>query len=95
MSVASFLGAGSNGGEPTSKGECMQKDHICKPAIQVWCRNRLKDSCEDCHYERLEPETLGNWELPPELPPLRELLALPARERLAFIYLVLYYRQVS
>ena len=66
--------------------------HIC-----VWCRNRGQEVClERCQaegrYRYLEPELLAEWETPPELPSFREMVDLPARERLALIYLDAHYR---
>lgn len=65
-------------------------------SICVWCRNREQEVCvERCRqegkYRYLEPEPLAHWELPPELPPFRELVELSAGERLAVIYLRAYY----
>jgi len=62
----------------------------------IWCSNQFRDVCvrecqRQCHYQYLEPEEIESWETPPKLPSFRELLALPAEERLAIIYLVLYY----
>jgi hypothetical protein len=66
--------------------------------ICVWCRNKTVDVClalcqPEGRYRYLEPETLADWESIPELPPFPELLDLPASERLALVYLSLYYRQ--
>ncbi len=66
-------------------------------SICVWCRNREQEVCvERCRqegkYRYLEPEPLAHWELPPELPPFRELMELSAGERLALIYLNAFYR---
>ena len=52
------------------------------PAICAWCGNKNQEGCvERCQAERqycyLEPATLHEWELPPELPPFR-VLAHPA-----------------
>jgi hypothetical protein len=68
------------------------------PAICAWCGNKNQEVCvERCQgehqYRYLEPATLHDWESPPELPPFRVLMALPAIERLALIYLVAAYRQ--
>jgi hypothetical protein len=68
------------------------------PAICAWCGNKNQEVCvERCQAERqyryLEPTTLHDWELPPELPPFRVLMALPAIERLALIYLATAYMQ--
>ena len=66
--------------------------------ICVWCRNRSVDVClEKCrdegHYRYLDPDTLERWEGGPTLPPFRELMDLSAAERLALIYLSVYYRE--
>jgi hypothetical protein len=68
------------------------------PAICAWCGNKNQEVCvEHCQAERqyryLEPATLPDWELSPELPPFRVLMALPAIERLALIYLAAAYIQ--
>lgn len=66
--------------------------------ICVWCGNRQQEVCvthcqAEGRYRYLEPTTLDAWELPPELPPFRELLELPAVERLALIYLAAVYER--
>jgi hypothetical protein len=66
--------------------------------ICVWCRNRTGDIClEKCQpegrYRYLEPDTPESWEAGPELPSFIELVDLPAPDRLALIYLSLYYRE--
>jgi len=58
----------------------------------------MVDVClEECQaegrYRYLEPDTLEDWEPGPRLPPFRELLDLPASERLALIYLSTYYSE--
>ena len=68
------------------------------PAICAWCGNKDQEVCvERCQAERqhryLEPATLHDWEMAPELPPFRVLMALPAIERLALIYLAAAYMQ--
>ncbi len=71
------------------------------PAICAWCHNQHQEVCvahcqEEGRYRYLEPATLESWEQPPELPPFRRLLELPAAERLALIYLSAFYeRRVS
>jgi len=65
-------------------------------AICIWCRNRTVDVClahcqPEGRYRYLEPDTLEFWEPGPRLPPVRELLELPAVERFALIYLSAYY----
>ena len=62
------------------------------PAICLYCANKSQEVCvTECNpegrYRYLVPEVLSSWELPPELPPFRELVDLPAVERLALIYL--------
>ena len=68
------------------------------PEICIWCRNRMQDVCPPCQeegkYRWLEPETLADWELPPELPPMRKLVDCPAADRLAIIWLNASYRQM-
>ena len=66
--------------------------------ICVWCRHKIDEACQECAaeglYRCLEPEPLSHWEFPPELPPMRELVGLPAAERLALIYLTICYEQM-
>ena len=51
-------------------------------------------SCQqEGHYRYLEPAPLASWEALPELPPFRELLELPAVERLALVYLAAFYER--
>lgn len=63
--------------------------------VCAYCANRTSDACPACReegtYRALSPERLPAWELPPELPPFRELLEMPAAERLALVYLGLHY----
>ena len=66
--------------------------------ICVWCRNKTVDVClakcqPEGRYRYLEPDLLEQWEPGPELLPFRELVDLPAYERLALIYLGLHYRE--
>lgn len=60
-------------------------------SICVWCRNKSADVCVPCReegrYRFLELDTLSSWELPPELPSMRQLVDLPAPERLALMYI--------
>jgi len=44
-------------------------------------------------YRSLEPDILESWEPGPRLPPFRELVELPAHERLALLYLSAYYSE--
>ena len=68
------------------------------PAICAWCANKGQQVClESCvpegRYRYLAPAGLADWELPPELPPFRELMDLPAIERLALVYLAAVYER--
>lgn len=76
-----------NGSRPESRERNMS---ICS-----WCSNRQREDCAACQaegkYRHLVPELPASWELPPSPPPFRELVDLPAGERLAIIYLVIYY----
>ena len=65
--------------------------------ICVWCRNRMVDVCPTAcqpegRYRYLDPDELEIWEAGPELPPFRELVDLPAVERLALLYLTACYQ---
>ena len=67
-------------------------------AICVWCANRQKEVCvtrcqDEGRYRYLEPAPLASWEVPPELPRFRDLINLPASERLALIYLAAVYER--
>ena len=57
----------------------------------IYCANRSQEVCVSCkeegRYRFLEADSLNTWELPPELPTMRELLAMPPDERLAVIWL--------
>lgn len=63
--------------------------------VCAYCANHTSDACPACmeegKYRALAPARLPHWELPPELPPFKELLEMPAAARLAFVYLGLYY----
>jgi hypothetical protein len=68
------------------------------PAICSWCANKHQEVClaycqPERSYRYLEPATLSDWELPPELPAFRVLMTLPAIERLALIYLAAVYER--
>ena len=68
------------------------------PRICAWCLNKGQEVCharcqDEARYRYLEPAPLEHWEFPPELPPFRDLLDYPAAERLALIYLSIYYRE--
>jgi len=61
------------------------------PRICTYCANKLHDVCVACseegRYRFLEADTLASWESPPELPSMREVVDLPAAERLALLWL--------
>lgn len=61
------------------------------PRICSYCCNKSSDVCEPCgkegRYRFLEAETLASWEQPPELPQMRQIVDLPAAERLALLWL--------
>jgi hypothetical protein len=66
--------------------------------ICVWCRNKTVDVClaacqPEGRYRYLEPDGLESWEQGPQLPPFRELVELPAHERLAILYLSAFYHE--
>jgi hypothetical protein len=65
------------------------------PRICAWCANSLRDVCEPCQaegrYRYLQPAPLPDWECPPELRRFRDLLEMPAVERLAWLYLAATY----
>ncbi|MSP12818.1 MAG: hypothetical protein EXR62_07660 [Chloroflexi bacterium] len=66
------------------------------PAICVWCINQYKERCiSQCapegKFRYLEPSSLEQWEMPPALPPFRELLQMSGHEKLAILYLGLFY----
>ena len=67
--------------------------------ICVWCGNRSCEVCLPCQqegrYRNLEAAPLDPWEQPPELPAMRELVDLPAQERLALIWLSVRYIQAK
>ena len=70
------------------------------PRICVWCANRTHEACEawcrpEGKFRYLAPDTRPAWEPPPELPPLREMVEWPAAERLAMLWLVVYYRCIE
>ena len=78
------------------RGEASEEEP--NPAICAWCGNKNQEVCvEYCQAERqyryLEPATLRDWEMAPEMPPFRVLMALPAIERLALFYLAQVYTQ--
>lgn len=59
--------------------------------ICTYCVNKTSAACIDCQqegrYRFLEPDNLESWEQPPELPSMRNLVDMPAYERLAVLYL--------
>ena len=65
--------------------------------ICAWCGNRGRKVCVSCQeegrYRHLEPAPLEAWEQPPELPTMRDLVDLPAQDKLALIWLDASYRQ--
>jgi hypothetical protein len=67
------------------------------PEICNYCVNQSKEVCVPCEkegkYRYLEVEDLTYNELPPELPPMRELVDRPAQERLAIIWMSARYTQ--
>ena len=67
--------------------------------ICFWCGNRDRAACMPCQlegkYRHLESAPLEFWEQPPELPAMRELVGLPAQERLALIWLSVRYSQMK
>jgi hypothetical protein len=65
--------------------------HIC-----IWCGNNNRDVCqEECQpegkYRHLAPVPPDPWEVAPSPPDFRELVDLPAAERLAVLWLSVYY----
>ena len=67
-------------------------------AICSCCVNRGGEACNtrcrpEGRYRCLEPEALEEWELPPDLPPFRELVDMPAPEVRAIIWLHAYYQR--
>ena len=68
------------------------------PRICLYCANQGQEVCmapcqQEGHYRYLEPALLASWEALPELPPFRDVLELPAVERLALIYLAAVYER--
>jgi hypothetical protein len=59
--------------------------------ICTYCANKSSGSCPTCQeegkYRYFEPDSLADWELPPELPSMRQLVDYPPYERLAILYL--------
>ena len=89
--------------ETDNTGSGEQDNAVYRPeynrneAICAYCVNRGGEACTtrcrpEGRYRYLEPETLDHWELPPELPPYREMVDLPAPEVRAIIWLHAYYQ---
>jgi hypothetical protein len=65
-------------------------------AICRWCCNQMVDVCpEKCQpegrYRYLVPDAQKEWEPKYHLPPFRELIDWPAQDRLALLYLCVFY----
>ena len=65
--------------------------------ICAWCANRLGEACiAQCQaegsYRYLAPERRPDWEPPPTLPTMREMVDWSAAERLAVLWLVVHYQ---
>ena len=65
-------------------------------AICLWCANNYRDVCfEACQPERnyryLVPQPPSEWHLRFSPPPFRKVVDLPAAERLALLWLMVYY----
>ena len=68
------------------------------PRIGAYCLNNGREKCiTDCAlrgtFHLLEPVTLDSWELPPELPPYRELFRLDHHAVRGVFYLAIHYQQ--
>ena len=77
---------------PTTRGRAVVRNM----AICNYCLNRNTYECEfECQpegrYRYLEPEPLLGWEMPPELPPYRIVVDMPAADVQAMIWLHAYY----
>ena len=64
--------------------------------VCVWCSRNNRESCEtvcqpEGKYRLLDPVIPDHWEMPPSPPAFREMVDMPAAERLAFLWLVVYY----
>ena len=61
------------------------------PRICTYCCNKTHEVCFTCskegRYRFLEADGLASWENPPELPSMREVVDMPAAERLALLWL--------
>jgi len=65
-------------------------------AVCGYCRNRSSEACiKKCVpeglYRYFEPVPLEEWDNPPALPPMRELLEHRPATRLALVYMALHY----
>jgi len=77
----------ANGGRDQHMGIC------------IYCANKNGEAClEKCipegRYRYLVPEPLPAWEAPPELPPFKEFVDMPAPLKLAYLYLVAHYQRL-
>jgi hypothetical protein len=77
---------------PTDRAE----DGVIDPRVCAWCINRYRETCltlcaPEGKYRCLEPVPLEAWEGPPPLPTFRELLEMRGVDKLALLYLALYY----
>ena len=71
------------------------KDAICY-AVCGYCRNQGQPSCrtqcrQEGRYRYLEPVALEEWEQPPEIPGMDELLSYDGVTRLALVKISLHY----
>ena len=83
-------------GRPRLRGQASHRTAERNMAICNYCLNRNTYECEfECQpegrYRYLEPEPLPAWEMPPELPPYREMVDMPAADVRAMIWLHAYY----
>ena len=65
--------------------------------ICVWCTNRESESCitecqQEGKYRHLDPEPLEEWEPGPRLPQFRDMLQMTPYERLAILWLAIFYQ---
>lgn len=60
---------------------------------RLGCAHQISQPNAERQYRHLETTTLHDWEMAPELPPFRVLIALPSIERLALINLAAAYMQ--
>jgi hypothetical protein len=69
-----------------------------EPKIGAYCNNNGKEGCikrcaPEGKFRYLDPAPLESWELPPELPKMKELVDLSGQAVRGIFYLALYYRQ--